>query len=151
MGKIFHRAVHYLWAVAAVIGVVLILVSFLKKPADFAGNSNPERILFLEQNGWQVEEEPVFIFSVRIPSDFDDVYRNYNQIQLEQGFDLSSYKGKEVERYQYKVMNYPNFTGEVRANLLVFHGKIVGGDICSLTLDGFMHGILQKSGEKQRK
>lgn len=107
--------------------------------------SNPERIAFLEQNGWEVEETPVIPGNVRIPSVFDDVYEGYNKIQMEQGFDLKKYAGKEVERYQYVVTNYPNYSGKVRANLLVFDGKIIGGDICSIELDGFMHGILQKS------
>lgn len=150
MGKCVFKKLKYLCAVLTAAGVVLALVCFAKEPAAVSGNSNPERVAFLERNGWQVEETPVFVGTVRIPAELDEVYREYNQIQLGQGFDLRKYQGKEVERYQYMVLNYPNFSGEVRANLLVMDGKIIGGDICSLQLDGFMHGILKETGEKQQ-
>ncbi len=113
-----------------------------------SGRSNPERIAFLERNGWEVAELPTASGRVRIPLVFDEVYQNYSRLQREQGFHLENYAGEEVERYQYAVTNYPNYSGEVRANLLIFEGNIIAGDICSLELGGFMHGIVQKSGEK---
>lgn len=49
--------------------------------------------------------------------------------------------GKTVKRYTYIIHNYPDETDQVRANLLVYDGKVIGGDICTLALDGFMHGF----------
>ncbi|MGN0526009.1 MAG: DUF4830 domain-containing protein [Acutalibacteraceae bacterium] len=98
---------------------------------------------FVSSFGWAVESEPVEVKTVVIPDKFDDVYNNYNKIQLEQGYDLSEYCGKEVERYTFKVVNYPGFEndGTIRANVLVYEGVVIGGDVCSVRLDGFMHGF----------
>ena len=40
--------------------------------------------------------------------------------------------------------NYPGYEnkdGVVRANLLVYEGRVIGGDVCSVELDGFMQGF----------
>ena len=112
------------------------------------GRNAAEQIAFLEQFGWKTGAAPVETASVQIPQVFDEVYLRYNQLQLDQGFDLRPYAGKKEERYQYEITNYPNFTDEIRANLLVFEGEIIGGDVCSLALGGFMHGFSKESGEK---
>ena len=80
-----------------------------------------------------------------IPAEFDDVYEKYNAIQKEQGFDLTAYCSKRVKKWTYKVTNYPNYEGSdcIRATLLVFDGKVIGGDVCSVELDGFMHGFVK--------
>ena len=71
--------------------------------------------------------------------------------QRDQGFDLRKYAGKEVQRFQYVVTNYPNYPEGIRANLLVFNGKIIGGDLCSLEFGGFMHGFENLEGENVKK
>lgn len=103
--------------------------------------SNAERIAYLKTFGWTVEEEACEIVDVAIPTEFNEVYQNYNAIQKEQGFDLKEYRGKLVRRYTYVVKNYPDHPENVRANLLVYNNQIIGGDICSLELDGFLHGF----------
>lgn len=115
-----------------------------KPGVSTAASTNEERIAFLKHFGWEVEEEPAEIVEVAIPAEFNDVYQNYNKIQKEQGFDLTDYRQKRVKRYTYVVTNYPNEPEEVHANLLVYEGAVIGGDICSLKLDGFMHGFLMK-------
>ena len=104
-----------------------------------------ERIAFLSQYGWSVEEEPLEVKEIIIPAEFDDVYEKYNAIQKEQGFDLTAYCSKRVKKWTYKVTNYPNYEGSdcIRATLLVFDGKVIGGDVCSVELDGFMHGFVK--------
>ena len=57
------------------------------------------------------------------------------------GFDLSKYKNREVERYTYTVTNYEGYEGTVYANLIVYRGKVIGGDVCSADADGFCHGL----------
>ena len=42
------------------------------------------------------------------------------------------------------VKNYGNKKQEVRANLIVCEGQLVGGDVCSAELDGFMQGLRKK-------
>ena len=62
-------------------------------------------------------------------------------MQKKQGLDLEKYKGKTAKRYSYVVTNYPGVPEGVRANMVVYNDKIIAGDICSLELDGFMHGF----------
>ncbi len=107
----------------------------LKEDSDVA------RAEFLAQYGWEISTVPIEVQDVVIPAVFDKVYEQYNQLQQAQGFDLSSYKGKTVKRYTYRVINYPDETNQVRANLLVWNGRVIGGDLCTVALDGFMHGL----------
>lgn len=106
--------------------------------------SNEERIAFIKNFGYDVIKEPVEIKDIIIPEEFGDVYTSYNEIQIEQGFDLNNYKGKSAKSYSYAVTNYPeieNSEKTVRANLIVYDSKIIAGDVCSVRLDGFMHAF----------
>ena len=100
--------------------------------------TNEERIEFLSQFGWVVEASPIESKEVTIPSEFDKVFVGYNDIQKQQGLDLSKYKTKAVTRYTYKVTNYPDSDETVLANILVYRGRVIGGDICSANADGFV-------------
>ena len=62
----------------------------------------------------------------------------YNNLQKMQGLDLSKYKRKNVTRYTYKIKNYDGYEGTVYANLLVYRNRIIGGDICSADVNGFV-------------
>lgn len=112
---------------------------------NYRASTAKERMAFIAQFGWTVSEEPSEVREIVIPSEFDDVYTNYNEIQINQGFDLTDYRGKRVKRWTYAVTNYPGTEGDsadvIRINLLVFDGLVIGGDVCSLKLDGFMHGF----------
>ena len=59
---------------------------------------------------------------------------------------LSGYKKKSVRRYTYVIENYPDYEGTVYANVLVYRGKVIGGDVCSADVDGFIHGF-EKNGK----
>ena len=100
---------------------------------------------FLAQFGWQVEGKAIEVKDVTVPGEFDKVYAGYNQIQLAQGLDLTRYKGKDVTRYTFKVVNYPGYEGTVYANVLVFRKKVIGGDLCSAEItNGFVQGFEKK-------
>ena len=103
---------------------------------------NAARIAFLSSFGWEVSAEPLECVSVIIPHQFGDVYRNYNELQTAQGFDLMRHRGKQVTRSTYAVLNYPGQAEYIRANLLVLDDEIIAGDICSVyAKNGFMHGL----------
>ena len=102
---------------------------------------------FLSQFGWQVEAEPMEVKTVTIPSEFDKVFAAYNELQKEQGLNLSRYKGKDVTRYTFTVANYAGFDGTVYANVLVYRNRVIGGDICSADASGFIHGFESTRGE----
>ncbi len=111
-----------------------------------AGDSD-ERIAFLKQFGWDVEEEPVEVTEVVIPETFNSVYEQYNEIQKQQGLDLSKFGGVTCKKWVYQVTNYPKPGESVRATLLVADGKVIGGDISSVALDGFMTSFLGENTE----
>lgn len=112
-----------------------------KGKKDTTADGNTARIEYLKKFGWTVNEEAVEIKEVAVPFEFSDVYKAYNEIQKAQGFDLTAYMGKTCKRYTYVVNNYPGHTDDVRANILMDGEKIIGGDICSIMLNGFMHGF----------
>ena len=37
--------------------------------------------------------------------------------------------------------NYPDYEGTVYANVLVYRNRVIGGDICSADVSGFVHGF----------
>ena len=102
---------------------------------------NSDRLHFISQFGWEVSEEPTETVEVTVPENFDTVYLGYNEMQKEQGLNLAKYKGKTVTRYTYKVTNYPDYEGTVYLSLLVYKNKVVGGDVCSADVNGFVHGF----------
>lgn len=114
---------------------------------SLVATNEQERLAFISAFGWEVDTDSVEIQEIVIPDVFDDVYKNYNQIQLDQGFDLTKYAGQRIKRWTYVVKNYPDTSPEddyIRLNLLISDGIIIGGDVCSVKLDGFMHGFDKK-------
>lgn len=103
--------------------------------------TNEDRVNFLSQFGWQVSAEPVETAEIIIPEEFDKIFTGYNEIQKRQGLDLSKYKKKSVMRYTYEVNNYQGEDGKVYANVIVYRNKVIGGDICSADVNGFIHGF----------
>ena len=110
------------------------------KKYSLAAQDNSQRIAFFKQFGWEVNSDPVSVQDIEIPQTFSDVYVNYNNIQQEQGLDLVPYAGKVCKQYVYEVTNYPQET-TMRGTLLVYDGKVVGGDLSTPALDGFMTGF----------
>ena len=62
-------------------------------------------------------------------------------IQRQQGFDLERYAGKPAKRYTYEILNYPSGETGVQANLLLYKTTVIGGEVLSPRLDGFLHGL----------
>lgn len=143
-------------AVFVTLGAVYYVGKTSDKPVSKVGSysmkaSNAqERNAFFSQFGWEISEEPNEIKEVVIPEEFDEVYTKYNEIQKQQGLDLEKYKGAKAKLWSYIITNYPQngeTNSEVHGNILVLDGTVIGGDISSTALDGFMHGFLKESGE----
>ena len=96
---------------------------------------------FLGQFGWIVDAGSAEAQEVTIPAEFDKVFAGYNELQKAQGLDLSKYKKKTVTRYTFTVTNYDGYDGTVYANVLVYRNRVIGGDICSADVSGFIHGF----------
>lgn len=103
--------------------------------------TNEDRVAYLEEYGWQVTQDPLATQELIIPDQFDDSYTDYLTLQSEQGFDLEKYAGKRVKRYTYEITNYPTGESGVQINLLIYKNTVVGGEVLSAQLDGFLHGL----------
>jgi len=103
--------------------------------------TNDDRIAFLAQFGWEAADSPIEEVTLTLPKEFDKIMKTYNELQKQQGLDLSKYKGKEVYRYTYEITNYPEYEGKVLANVIVYKNRVIGGDICSSDVSGFLHGF----------
>ena len=119
--------------------LTLLIIAF----SVFAEESNDTKAeQFLAGYGWEINKKSIDKGQIIIPEPFDLVYENYNELQLEAGLDLRPYMGRHGVRYTYDVTNYPFDVGEpVRANVIIVDGKCIGGDICTVSLEGFMHSL----------
>ena len=103
--------------------------------------TNEDMVAYLESYGWQVDPKPLAVQELQIPEEFDESYTEYLKLQSTQGFDLSELCGKRVKRYTYEITNYPTGETGVQVSLLVYKNKVVGGDVLSASLNGFIHGL----------
>lgn len=104
--------------------------------------STPEkRADFLRECGWEVDLAGEQCQQILIPEQFNDVYESYNQLQRQQGYDLAEYAGRGCSLYTYPVTNYPDKEQTVLADLYVYKDKVIGGDIHSTSMNGFMVGL----------
>lgn len=104
-----------------------------------------DRRAFLSQFGWEVAGEAVETREVTVPSEFDKVFAAYNELQKEQGFDLSRFRKKTLTRYTYEVTgfpaDFPAYDGTVYVHLLVYRNRVVGADVASADVSGFICGL----------
>lgn len=133
-------------AVYSIVTVLILLISIAAFAAFAEEAVDTKAAAFLSEYGWEISEKCIDKAQVIIPDPFDLVYENYNNLQLEAGLDLRPYRGKYGMRYTYEVTNYPIDPGEpVRANVIIIDGVCVGGDICTVSLGGFMHSLQKNS------
>lgn len=103
--------------------------------------NNDDQLEFLAQFGWECGEAPIEEVTLDIPTEFDKIMKTYNEIQKQQGLDLEKYSGKNVRRVTYEITNYPGVEGKVLANIILYKNRVIGGDICSSDVNGFIHGF----------
>lgn len=141
------RTVIIISAVAAIIVLLVMGITvYSTTPASANGEKgsysleaegNSGRIEFLEQFGWKTAGKASKTEEIVIPSEFNETYTSYNELQKQQGLDLTKYAGEECTKYTYKILNYEG-NSKIVANLLVIDNKIIGGDISETKKDGFM-------------
>ncbi len=107
---------------------------------DNNGENPNARLNFISSLGYSVNLSSEEEEEIRIPMEFNDVYSSYNEIQKQSGTDLYNYRGACCVRYSYLCEN--NGDGEdLRINLIVYEGRIIGGDIGTVSLDGYMEPL----------
>lgn len=139
-----RKAVIFLIILALVLSAAVFLcgpkIGFFDSAEAVDASKATGRIEYLLSFGWEVDAESEECETITLPESFDGVLSDYAAMQSEQGFDFSSCCGCECERYSYIVTNYPD-DGTVYAVLFVKGKSIIGGDIHSAEIGGFMHGI----------
>ena len=143
-------AAGFLLIAAIILVVLLVSGSDGTKPEEQPmGDTNDSRVAYLATFGWSVNAQPTQTQQVKIPDTTENkVFARYNDLQISQGFDLTDYAGKEVTRYVYEILNYPDATAPVYATLLVHDGRIIGGDITDSSAEGLIHGFQMPSSVK---
>ena len=105
--------------------------------------TNEDRLEFISQFGIEVAGEARESEKFAIPENFDRVLSAYNEIQKEQGFDLTKYKNKKVTRYTYSVKGYEGYEGDVNVNLIIYRDTVIGCDISSVDPNGFVKPLIK--------
>lgn len=102
------------------------------------GKTNQLRVDFIKSIGLSPQEECIEKKDIVIPERFGEVYTNYNVLQTEAGYDLEPYRGAKATVFTYSVETPEGYSGDTVVNLIVYNGRIIGGDVSSRALDGFM-------------
>lgn len=92
---------------------------------------------FLSQFGIEIENDILSCENIIIPSIWNDIYTNYNNIQIMQGLDLTEYMGKECQKYTFKVTNYLDTSCDIIATIITYDNRVIGGDISESIYEGF--------------
>lgn len=136
---------HLLSAALAALAVVVVLLCLRAAKSHGSGKqdalrmeTNEARVKYLASLGWEVDETPLETLRLTLPEELTEPYRSYNELQLEQGFDLSPYLGKTLDRCTYRVTNYPGRPGGCQADLYLSDGFLVAGDVVCTGADGFI-------------
>ena len=108
--------------------------------ADVASTTE-KRAEFLAECGWEVDPMSEQEQEILIPEQFSPVYQDYNELQMQQGYDLTDYAGRSCTLYTYTVTNYPDQSQTVLANLYIYKNQVIGGDVHSTNMNGFMMGL----------
>jgi hypothetical protein len=133
LGHLRIKPLHIIIAAVALLLLILTIRAFaVSLPAEL-----PNIPGFLSGYGWVTESVPFETKEITIPASFSAVYNEYNEMQKQQGFDLSRHRGEKATQFTYRITNHP-VEGDVFANVIVINNRIVGGDICSHALDGFL-------------
>ena len=126
-----------------ILGLLIVLVTGLlsrnSSPSEpIPGDTDQQRIAYLSSLGWVTSVTPSETLEFTLPDPLGETYERYNQLQKEQGFDLSAYAGRQVKRFTYQVVNHPSAPEGTQADLYVCDGIVIGGDILCTGPDSFV-------------
>ena len=126
------------------VGILLtVILSVAVKDNGIVLDSEEKRRNYIESLEISLSDEPPVVKNIVIPAEFSEVYERYNELQKEAGFDLWEYRGEYAVQYSYTATGFTDDT--VKVNLILYKESLIGGDIASTRLDGFMTGLLPKT------
>ena len=137
--KLSKRSAVFIIIAAAVVLAVIVLIC---SGGSGSGLTTTEkRVEYLASLGWDADPASETAKEIVLPETLGGVLAEYNELQKQQGFDLSTYAGETCTAYTYRVTNYEGTTDTVLAQLFVYRNRVIGGDIHATAMDGFMHGL----------
>ena len=136
-----HRKIIRLLVIPAALFVILLIVLVMCRRSAICGETYSDRANYAKTLGYSISADSETVQNIVIPAVFGSVYENYNALQKQQGFDLSTYAGETCTAYTYRVTNYEGSADTVLAQLFVYRNRVIGGDIHATAMDGFMHGL----------
>ena len=119
-------------------GIIILGEVFTIRAGGADGSTNAQRCGFARDLGVTPDETAVSVKEIVIPEEFSDVYMKYNGLQRSAGYDLMPYRGRKATVYTYGVTD----AEDTVINLIVSDGKIIGGDISSVRIDGEMKPLI---------
>ena len=130
-----------LWIVMSA-AVLLIILILLKGGRGTDGVSDLNgRQAFLSSFGWEIDPASEDVRSIQLPEELSGTLLKYNELQLEQGYDLSAHLGENCRQYCYRVLNYPDPKQTVLVTLYIQGDSVIAGDVHSTALNGFIQGL----------
>lgn len=137
------KAVFAVILLGVLMAALILLVGNLPEPKPAAPQllTNEDRIAYLQSFGWEVSPEPLETLQFLLPAYLAEPYVTYNELQKTQGFDLTACCGKQLSRYTYEVINYPDRPEGVQVNLYLCEETPVAGDIFCPGDDGFQQTL----------
>ena len=115
--------------------IIIITAVFLLYSSD----ENTINRNFLSSYDIMTNPEPQEVSAFQIPKEFDNIYTDYNLLQIECGLDLLPYSGKKAVRYTYTVTNFPvEMPSDILVNVICVNHRPVAGDIMCPALSGFI-------------
>jgi hypothetical protein len=96
---------------------------------------------YIQNFGWEVRHKPAQILHLTIPPQLDEAMVALNNLQKTIGLNIENYRGKKIMRFSYKVKNHIESKREVRADALVYKGKVIAASVYSAGENGFVHAI----------
>lgn len=118
-----------------IITFILIFQALSEKAAQIDGSTNAARMMYLKSIRLEANDQNLTAKDIIIPQKFNNVYTEYNKLQKKSGFDLSDYKGRSATVYTYEL------TAKKQIHLIVCDGKIIGGDIADVNVNGKMYPL----------
>lgn len=121
--------------ILATLIIALLILSrvFSVNAMKIDGSTNSKRVSYLKSLGLSVDDSDVSSKEIVIPQTFDEVYKEYNALQIKSGFNLAHFKNKTATLYTYWL---PDRNAQV--HLIIYDNEIIGGDIADINVNGGM-------------
>jgi hypothetical protein len=120
------------------VSVILFAVICVKNSSGPVVQITDENVsAYLMTHGWETDTGKLTSEQITIPSEFNDVYTRYNEVQKQQGFDLRKYRGSSAVLLTCPITNYGT-DEEVVCELILKDSRLIGANLSLKGKNGFI-------------